>query len=207
MLSKSCTQFINELGSSLPVPGGGSASALAGALGAALGTMVGELSKDKKSIAGHEEEMAELIKNSKELTAKFKDAVMLDVTSFKPLAEAYKLPSATEEEKAARTAAIQKGLVPAAEAPLRLAELCADALVILNRFSELGNRLVISDAGTGAAMIEAALKGARLNVLINLRQMKDEEKKAEFSERLEKAYSAGIRTAGETYSRVEKACM
>ncbi|MDD7408383.1 MAG: cyclodeaminase/cyclohydrolase family protein [Anaerovoracaceae bacterium] len=207
MLSKSCTEFLSELGSSAPVPGGGSASALVAALGAALGTMVGELSKDKKSTVGHEEEMSELIKRSKELTEKAKDAVMRDVTAFEPLAAAYRLPSGTEDEKAARTEAIQSGLIPAAEAPLQLAELCAEALEVLNGYSKIGNRLAVSDAGTGAAMLEAALKGARLNVLINLRSMKDEEKKAGFAERLDKAYTEGMKLAEEAYVRVEQACI
>lgn len=207
MLSKSCTEFLSELGSSAPVPGGGSASALVAALGAALGTMVGELSKDKKSTVGHEEEMSELIKRSKELTEKAKDAVMRDVTAFEPLAAAYRFPSGTEDEKAARTEAIQSGLIPAAEAPLQLAELCAEALEVLNGYSKIGNRLAVSDAGTGAAMLEAALKGARLNVLINLRSMKDEEKKAGFAERLDKAYTEGMKLAEEAYVRVEQACI
>lgn len=207
MLSKSCTQFIDELGSNAPVPGGGSASALTGAIGAALGTMVGELSKGKKSTADHEEEIEALIGRSRELTERFKEAVMRDVTAFEPLAAAYKLPSGTAEEKAERQKAIQEGLLPAAEAPLELAELCADALEVLSRYSEIGHKLAISDAGTGAAMLEAALKGARLNVQINLKSMNDEAEKARLSERLDKAYSRGVRLAEDTYDRVWQACL
>ena len=173
MLDKTCHTFIDELGSDAPVPGGGSASALIGAIGAALGTMAGLLTTGKKSAAEHEEELEKLIHSSRDLTGRFKEAVYRDVTAFEPLAQAYRLPNKTEEDKRIRQEAIQKHLGSATEAPLALTELCAEALDILDRYSRVANKLVISDVGVGAAACEAALKGARLNVLINLRSMEE----------------------------------
>lgn len=206
MLSKTCSDFIDQLGSTAAVPGGGSASALVGAIGAALGTMAGVLTTGKKSAAEHEDELAVLISESRSLTEKFKAAVNRDVTAFEPLSEAYKMPNKTEEEKAARQAAIQAGLPKATDAPMDLAEICVEALDVLNRYSLIANRLVISDVGVGAAMCEAALRGARLNVLINLRSIKDEKIKGEYEDRLEAACKKGEELSLEAYARVEEAC-
>lgn len=206
MLNMTCIDFVDQLGSNAPTPGGGSASALVGAVGIALGTMVGELTTGKKTYSQHEPELAELIPAAKALTEEMKAAVNKDVTAFEPLAQAYKMPNGTEEEIAARQTAIQDGIVAAAEAPLELAELCVRALRVMERFSIIGSRLAISDAGTGAAMLQAALMGARLNVLINLKSMKDEETKAEMSRRLEDATAYGSALAKEIYDRVEAAC-
>ncbi len=206
MLEMKCSDFIDKLGSNEPVPGGGSASALVGALGTALGTMVGELTTGKKTYAMHEEELSRIIPASRSLTEKMKAAVNKDVTAFEPLAAAYRMPNVTDEDKKLRQAAIAAGVIDAAAAPLELAELCVEALQILDRFSRIGSRLAISDAGTGAAFCEAALKGARLNVLINLKSIKDENIKQEFSERLEKATAECSELAADIYSRVEEAC-
>ena len=206
MLNKTCHTFIDELGSTAPVPGGGSASALVGAIGAALGTMAGVLTSGKKSAAPYEEELQELIGISRDLTERFKEAVYRDVTVFEPLAQAYKLPNQTEEEKRIRSEEIDKHLISATEAPLQLTELCAEALEILDRYSKVANKMVVSDVGVGAAVCEAALKGARLNVLINLRSMKDGSVKRELSDRLETACEKGLNLSRICYDRVEEAC-
>ncbi len=206
MLNKTCHTFIDELGSTAPVPGGGSASALAGAIGAALGTMAGVLTTGKKSAAEHEEELQELIAESRRLTERLKEAVNRDVTAFEPLAQAYRLPNKTEEEKRIRGEAIREHLVSAAEAPLELTELCAEALQVLDRYSRIANKMVISDVGVGAAMCEAALKGARLNVVINLKSMEEGAVRKELSDRLEAATVQGLETARIVYDRVEEAC-
>ena len=206
MLDKTCRAFIDELGSTAPVPGGGSASALVGAIGIALGTMAGLLTTGKKSAAAHEEELQELIRLSVSMTERFKEAVNRDVTAFEPLAQAYKLPNQTDEEKKQRAEEIQKHLITATEAPLELTELCTEALELLERYSGIANKMVISDVGVGAAVCEAALKGARLNVLINLRSMKDETARKALSDRLETACDKGLRSAELCYGRVEEAC-
>ena len=206
MLNKSCNAFIDELGSTAPVPGGGSTAALIGAVGAALGAMAGLLTTGTKSAAKHEEELQELIASSREMIEAFKKAVNRDVTAFEPLAQAYRLPNKTDEDKQYRAQVIQERLPSATEAPLELAELCVKALLVLDRFSEIADRLVVSDVGVGAAACEAALKGARLNVLINLRSMKDEELRNTLSSRLEEACSRGAALSHSIYDRVEQAC-
>lgn len=206
MLDLSCSEFIDTLGSKASVPGGGSASALVGALGMALGTMAGELTAGKEKFAQHEQKLEQLLKNSKELTEELKQAVYDDMKAFEPLAQAYKLPSSTDEEKAFRQQTIQDSLREAAEAPLNLAELSLKALHILDEYSRIENRLVISDAGTGAALCKAALQGAKLNVLTNLRLMKNEDIKTELENRLNKVTTEGNELADSIYSRVEALC-
>ena len=202
MINKTCSDFINELGSSAPVPGGGSAAALVGALGIALGTMANELTSGKKKYAAKQAEIEKLIERSKELTEKMKAAVEADVTAFEPLAAAYRLPNGTEEEKKARSEAVQAGLPEAAKAPLELMKLSVESLKVLRECAAIENMLVISDVGTGAAFCEAALRGARLNVLTNLRLMNDASVREDFNGKMTAIYSEGMKTAAETYDLV-----
>ncbi len=204
MLEKKTSEFISELGSRAPVPGGGSASALVGAIGIALGTMVGELTIGKKNYEQYEAEISNLIYRSKELTEEFKQAVQDDITAFEPLAAAFKMPQSSPEEKKARDEAVQNGLVAAADAPLKLAEICVKALRVLDSYSLVGNKLAISDAGTGAALCEAALKGAKLNVLVNVNMMKDPEMKKSYMNQIDALVDTGLHLAEITYGRVEK---
>jgi formiminotetrahydrofolate cyclodeaminase len=204
MLSKSCNLFLDELGSNAPVPGGGSASALVGAIGTALGTMVGELTTGKKTYAQYEDEIQQLLAESRSLTEVMKESVQKDMEAFKPLSVAYKMPNSTDEEKEAKNKAVQESLEAAASAPLELAENCVKALKLLDRYSEIGSRLAVSDAGTGALMCLAALKGARLNVLTNTRMMEDGSLREKLDTRLSTAVSEGERIARTTYARAEK---
>ena len=191
MLNRTCREFIDVLASREPVPGGGGASALAGAVGIALGAMVGELTVGKKKYAEHEAEISNLIFRSQELIQKFDELVTKDAEAFLPLAAAYRMPKSTPEEARAQEQAVQEALIAAAQAPLEIAETCLKALRILD---------------TGAAICLAALKGARLNVLINLKLMKDEEKRKELSDKLDAITDSGVHLAEITYARVEKAC-
>lgn len=206
MLNRTCREFIDVLASREPVPGGGGASALTGAIGIALGAMVGELTVGKEKYAEHEAEISNLIFRSQELIQQFDELVTKDAEAFLPLVEAYKMPKSTPEESEAREQAVQAALVAAAEVPLEIAENCVKALRILDSFSLIGSRMAVSDAGTGAAICLAALKGARLNVLVNLQLMKDKEKRKELSDKLDAITDTGIHLADITYARVEKAC-
>lgn len=206
MLEESCIKFINGLASAAPVPGGGSASALTAALGMALGSMVGELTIGKKNYEQYETEISDLLFRSTELIHEFTELVQKDIDAFSRLSRAYKLPKNTDEEKTRRTAEIQESVKGAAEAPLAIAEACVKALKLLDSYSIIGNKNVISDAGTGTALCEAALKGSRLNVLVNLKSMKDETLRDELYQRLNAVIDMGIHLADITYSRVEKAC-
>lgn len=206
MLEKSCNEFIDQLASNAPVPGGGSASALTAAIGMALGSMVGELTSGNKKFSEYETEVSELLFRSSELIRRFKELTLMDMEAFEKLNKALKLPRSTEEEKASRTEAVQTALVGAAEAPLLIVEECVKALKILDSYSLIGNNFVISDAGTGTALCEAALKGARLNVLVNLKLMKDTELRDSMKQRLDAASETGRHLAKLTYERVEQIC-
>ena len=206
MLDKSCNIFIDELASSAPVPGGGSASALTAAIGMALGSMVGELTTGKKGYEQYENEISELLFKSGELINEFRHLVRLDIESFSKLSEAYKIPKGTEEENLYRIEKIQNALHSAAQAPIMIVEACLKALKLLDSYSLIGNKNLITDAGTGTALCLAALKGARLNALINIKSMKDPELKAALYRQLNTSTDAGEHLAKITYDRVEKAC-
>lgn len=203
MLNKTCESFISDLGSNAPVPGGGSAAALVGAVGIALGTMVGELTAGKKTYAQYENEIHQLIGRSRGITEKMKDSVQKDMDAFKPLADVYRMPNSTDDEKALRNTAMQKALLPAAKAPLELAELCLEALIVLDRYSEIGSKLAVSDAATGSVMCLAALKSARLNVIANTKMMTDEKLRNELDTRADVAMLKGMTISDATYRRVE----
>lgn len=205
MLNKSCFEFTDLLASSSAVPGGGSACAYVGALGMALGSMVGNLTVGKKKYADVEAEMQNIIKASKVIMGRFNVLVEADIKAFSGLAVAYGLPSGTDQEKAIKDGVMQPALLAAARVPLEIGECALDALALLNIYAHKGSRMVISDAGTGAVFCKAVIQGAKLNVLINLKSMKDEKIKNEMLNRIEDIEAQGIKLADEIYNYVEGA--
>jgi len=204
MLHKSCEEWIAELASGAPTPGGGGASALVGAVGIALGSMVGNLTVGKKKYADVETEMQELLKKSDELMKKLEDLVEQDALAFAPLAAAYRLPAGTAEEKRVKEDAVQEALIGATACPMSIAKCCYDALELLEEYAHKGSVMAVSDAGVGAACCRAALEGARLNILINLKLMKDEDKKQFFKGRLILVVDEGIALADRIYQYVRE---
>jgi len=174
IIEQPVTQFLDELASSAATPGGGSAAAILGALGAALVSMVCNLTIGKKNYAEVEGEMHDVLANAEALRARLADMVADDIAAFNGLMAAYGLPKQTDDEKAARGAAIQHALIAATEAPLACARACADVIKLSMRAAEVGNRNVISDAGVGALAAQAALRGAALNVDINVPSLQDQ---------------------------------
>lgn len=203
-MEKSCNQFLQELSSKAPVPGGGGASAYVGALGMALGSMVGNLTLGKKKYIDVEEDIKELLKKSEDILDGLKGLVAKDAEAFYPLSQAYGLPKNTEEEKNAKDAALQKALADAAMVPLTIAEYCLKALDLHEEFAKIGTRIAISDVGVGAVFCKAALQGAKLNVLINTRIMKDQELKNNIECRLKEIESEGISKADRILKYVEE---
>lgn len=204
MLDKSCKEFIELLSSKAPVPGGGGASAYVGALGMALGCMVGNLTLGKKKYADVEEGIKELLHKSEEIIQELNDLVEKDAKAFYPLSQAYGLSVNTPEEKESKEAALQQALTEATLVPLQIAEVCKKAIDLHQLYAEKGTRIAISDVGVGVAFCKAALQGAKLNVLINTALMKDEELKKVVLKRLEEIESAGIKKADFIYEQVEK---
>ena len=178
---KSCSEFVEVLASKAPVPGGGGASAMVGALATALGNMVGSLTVGKKKYAAVEEEMRALKGRCDRLQKDFLHLVERDAEVFEPLARAYSMPKNTEEEKAEKARVMEIVLRDACSVPMEIMEKCCEAIDIIAVFAEKGSVIAISDAGVGAAFAKAALKGASLNVYINTKSMADRALAAELN--------------------------
>lgn len=170
-----CNEFVEVLGSKAPVPGGGGASALVGAVGMALGNMVGSLTVGKKKYADVEAEMYELKAKSDQLQKDLLRLIERDAEVFEPLSKAYGMPRDTEEEKAEKARVMEIVLKDACSVPMEIMEKCCEAIDLLVDFGAKGSALAISDAGVGAACCKAALKGASLNVYINTKSMANKE--------------------------------
>ena len=170
---KSCSEFVEVLATKAPVPGGGGASAMVGALATALGNMVGSLTVGKKKYAAVEEEMWALKDRCDRLQKDFLHLVERDAEVFEPLARAYSMPKNTEEEKAEKARVMEIVLRDACSVPMEIMEKCCEAIDIIAVFAEKGSVIAISDAGVGAAFAKAALQGASLNVYINTKSMAD----------------------------------
>ena len=168
-------EFLEELGSSSPVPGGGGAAALSGALSVSLAAMVCNLTIGKKRYQDVEEDLRQDLDYLIEMREIFLSFMDKDEEVFLPLSKAYALPNKTEEEKRARALVMRDLLKNAAEVPLRLLELADTVLDTIKDVAEKGSRLAISDAGVSAAFMETCVHGALLNVQINTKAMKDEE--------------------------------
>jgi glutamate formiminotransferase/formiminotetrahydrofolate cyclodeaminase len=181
LIDKKVSNFLNELASNSPTPGGGSVAALAGALGAALISMVGNLTVGKKKYEDVEEDIKKILSSSEKLRYELSQLIEDDVKVFNNFMATYKMPKETEDEKKIKTEKMQEALIKAAKVPLRVAYKCLDILSLSKEVAEKGNINVVSDAGVAALMAEAALESAILNVKINLKMIKDEKTKEELS--------------------------
>jgi len=173
LTSKSVQEFLDETASSSPAPGGGSVSALAAALGAALTSMVCRLTIGKKKYAGVQSEMEDVLKKSENLRARCTSIIDEDTQAFNKLMQAYALPKETPEQQSTRKAAVQDATKNATIVPLKLMQLCEEAGGLAKTVAENGNRNSASDAGVSALMLRAACMGAALNVRINLAGLDD----------------------------------
>jgi len=175
LTDKTLIGFLDALASSAPAPGGGSVSALSGALGAALVSMVCNLTLGKNKYADVQDDISALVERSEALRHELTDLLQADVVAYTGVSQAYKLPRDTPEEKAARSAAIQEALKKATVVPMQIAETCVKVLDLCTPAAEKGNVYAVSDAGVAALMAEAGLRSAALNVLININAIKDRE--------------------------------
>ena len=177
-------QFLDRLASGDPTPGGGSASALAGALGAALVSMVCNLTVGREKYAAHESEVREVLAASGQLVTTLRNGIDQDAAAYDQVMAAFKLPRNTDEEKAARQAAIQKATHAASLVPLALAEASAQVIEQAERAVGRTNANAASDLAVAALLGVAALDGAAANVEINLSSLKDETVRNEIASRL-----------------------
>ena len=194
--------FANLLGSDAPAPGGGSAAALSGALGAALSAMVSALTLGRKKYA----DFQELAQSGFERGSALKDALLEamehDTAVFNDFSAAMALPKETPEEKEIRSAAMQKALARCIESPLHVMELSYESTKLASELLGKTNSNALSDLGVAALMLGAAVQGAWLNVLINLGGLKDEAAAAAYRTKGEKLLSDTMALSQDLYDRI-----
>lgn len=197
-----CEEFVEVLASKAPVPGVGGASALVGAIGMALGNMVGSLTVGKKKYADVEADILTLKEKATALQADFLRLVEADAEAFEPLAKAYGMPRETEEEKAEKARVMAIVLKDACAVPMEIMEKCCEAIDVIEEFAAKGSALAISDAGVGVVFCKAALLGASLNVFINTKSMADKEYAASLNEKADKMIADYSKKADEIFAAV-----
>ena len=169
MTLASCREFVTVLASDAPAPGGGGAAALVGAIGTALGNMVGSLTVGKKKYADVEAEIIELKAKCDALQTELLNQVEMDEINFLPLAKAYGIP----KDDPNRDKIMEEATIIACSTPIKIMELCCQAIDYIKVFADKGSRLAVSDAGCGAVCCKAALQAASLNVFINTKTLKN----------------------------------
>ncbi|MGI6129582.1 MAG: cyclodeaminase/cyclohydrolase family protein [bacterium] len=185
MLNLTMSSFLEQLASDAPAPGGGSASALAGALAAALVNMVANLTQGKEKFVAVEAEMVKLSQDATALRQQLATLIEEDVLAFQQVMAAFKLPKETTADKEHRRARIQESMIYAAKVPLKTAETALKVLEIVHLAAEKGNPAAASDAGVAALLAQAAVEGAAMNVRINLESIKDERTRHDLATRIE----------------------
>jgi len=182
--------FLNELASDSPAPGGGSAAGLAGALGAALVSMVASLTTGSEKYRDSWEQMGGVTRESERLRGRLLELMNEDTEAFKSFIAALKMPKNTDSEKSARRDAMSAASKRITEVPLETLGICAEVASLAFKAAELGNPNAVSDAGSAALMAEAAGKAAALNVRINLPSLKDEAFASEARRKLQASLGA-----------------
>lgn len=183
--SLSINEFARRLESADPTPGGGSASALTGALGAALASMVARLTAKSPKFASIAQRMERVAGEASDLARELLTAVDEDAAAFDKVSAAYRMPKQSEAEENVRDQAVQLALVGATDAPLRIVELAVRAAKLSLELVETGNTNAVSDAGCAALFSQAAARGAALNIRINIKSLKDSALAASYEKRLE----------------------
>lgn len=178
-------QFIEELASAAPTPGGGAACAYVGVLATCLTSMVGNLTVGKERYRNVEEEARQKLVQLEGIRERLANLVRADEEAFAPLAAAYRMPRGTDEERALREAAVQEALYGASEVPLKVMETILEALGVAKFFAYNGNRSALSDIGAAATFARAAAHGVRMTVVANISSMKDEQRARIYKQRMD----------------------
>lgn len=204
LIEKSCKDFVEVLASKEPVPGGGGAAALVGAIGMALGNMVGNLTVGKKKYKDVESEVYAIMEKATKLQQDLLSMVDGDAEVFGEVAKVYQMPKGTPEEKAAREEAMEKALKQACSVPMDIIRTALEAIKLQARLGEIGSIMALSDVGVGVLCLKAALISGKLNVIINLNGIKDESFVVKVSKEMDALVEEGIKIADETYAKVEQ---
>ena len=204
LVNMNLNMFLDELASNSPAPGGGSVAALSGALGAALSSMVCNLTRRKQGYELAEDEIKEILERSEELRKQLIELIDKDTEAFNKVMESIKMPKETEDQKEKRKHAMQNAFKHAADVPLETAQKCIQILDIARILSEKGNKNSISDAAVSALMAQTGLHAAILNVRINLNSIADEEYTQKINSELDELKRSAIEKSAEILSIVEK---
>ncbi|MBX5450132.1 cyclodeaminase/cyclohydrolase family protein [Thermogemmatispora sp.] len=186
-LDQSLREYLNDLSSSQPTPGGGSAAALSGAMGAALASMVTRLTIGKSGYADVQDEIEDILQKTEELRERFQQLIQEDIDAYERLAMSFRLPKGSAEENEARSRVIQIRLQEAALVPLEVVERAAELMRFCVRLAQIGNKNVRSDIAAGAALVTSAAQGAAWMVRVNLRSLKNQQTVEQLQRRLEEA--------------------
>ncbi len=199
MTLESCRKFVEVLASNEPAPGGGGAAALVGAIGTALGNMVGSLTVGKKKYAEVEEEILALKAKCDALQTELLNQVEADDLGFVPLAKAYGIP----KDDPNRDQILEEATITACAVPMHIMELCCQAIDCIEVFAAKGSRLAVSDAGCGAVCCKAALQAASLNVFINTKSLKNREVAEEMNRKANLMLNTYCQKADEIFKEVK----
>ena len=175
LTEKSCAEFARALASKTPVPGGGGAAALTGAFGAALCSMVGNLTLGRKKYAAVEADVEVVLAKAERIRIRLLELVDEDAKAFEPLSRAYAIP----KDDPKRREILEEASIEACSAPFEMMKCCCEAIDLLEEMLEKGSALLVSDVGCGALCCRAALESACMNIFVNTKALQDREKNAE----------------------------
>lgn len=196
-------KFLEELSSSAPVPGGGGASALIGAIGCALCSMVANLTTGKKKYAQYQERIDELLPFLEEMRAQLMEDIKLDADAFYPLSQAYSIPKDAPD----RDKIMEEALLTASNAPMKIVEDVSKLVPVLEELEVIGSRLAISDVAVAAAACSAALKGAVMNIYINTKSMKNREMADAMNSKARELVADGTKRCDTVYEKISGGMM
>ena len=204
MMERTCSQFLAELASKAPTPGGGGTAALVGAAGVALCNMVGNLTTGKKKYAAVEEKIQALNAKAETLRKELEALVQEDAEAFAPLAAAYGLPKDTPEQAADKERVMETALTRAALVPIKIMQKCLEGITLAYSYAVDGSTMAISDAGSAAVFCKAALQAASLNVFVNTKLMTNREFATALEHTAEQLLDAGTSYADEAFHYVNE---
>ncbi len=202
MLDKSCKDFIDVLASKAPVPGGGGAAAMGGAIGMALSNMVGNLTVGKKKYADVEDEVKVLIENGNKIIADLERLVDKDAEVFEPLSKAYGLPKDTPELAKQRDETLENCCKVACSVPMDIMRAAFEGIKIHARMGQIGTMLAISDVACGVVFMKSALIAGSMNVIININSITDQEFNKATKAEMDRLLAEGTKLADDTLSLV-----
>lgn len=191
-------KFLEELSSSAPVPGGGGASALIGAIGCALCSMVANLTTGKKKYAQYQERIDDLLPFLEKMRVQLMEDIKMDADAFYPLSQAYSIPKDAPE----RDKIMEEALLTASNAPMKIVEDVSKLVPVLEELEIIGSRLAISDVAVAAAACSAALKGAVMNICINTKSMKNREVADAMNQKAKDLVADGTKRCDAVYEKI-----